>query len=229
MISFPAPALCQFSDQELLVWLGQAIFPGFVEMPSNENGLRLWVEGEPPDDAARQVATSRFQILLGVLRAWRADAGELEDERRAGLGSGPVRNETGAQWVTVGPAVAYTSFGRPEVEHFADGARQAMRASQNLENSLWLNGRASRTAADYYMIHEYAGRQYGGEKGIRQTLGISVDAQRRLKASANNLSPLDGGRHVRGRGIAPMSLADQRRFSSDLLKRWIRHAAAKVG
>jgi hypothetical protein len=207
--------------------MGEVIFPGFVQLPRTENGLRLWVDGEPTDNKPRELATAKFQTLLGALRAWRADAGELEEERRAGLGSGPVRNEAGAQWVTVGTAVAYTSFGRTDVERFAEEARQALATSRNLENALWLYGRASRTAADFYMIHEYAGREYGGEKGVRDALGITVDAQRQLKVSANNLSPLDGGRHVNGRGSAPWNLEDQRRFISDLLKRWIRHAAAE--
>ena len=45
MISFPAPALCRGSDEDLLVAIGDVAKPGFVKRHPMENGLRLWVEG----------------------------------------------------------------------------------------------------------------------------------------------------------------------------------------
>lgn len=223
VISFPAPALCQFADQELLLWFGEIISPGFVELPRTENGLRLWLEGDPSDETVAQTAAAKFQTLLGVLRAWRADAGELREERLRGLGEGSVRDQAGNQWIKVGTAVAYVSFGRDDVDQFARQARRGIGDSQNLENALWLNGRPNRTGADYYMIHEYAVREFGGNRGVGAALDVSVNAQERLTTSANNLSPLQGGRHARAARIAPLDLNGQRRFTSELLQRWIRH------
>ena len=31
--------------------IGKIVFPSFVEQPTSENGLRLWVEGDPRDPA----------------------------------------------------------------------------------------------------------------------------------------------------------------------------------
>lgn len=223
MISFPAPALCQFADQELLLWLGEIIFPGFIELPHTENGLRLWLEGDPKDETAARKAAAMFQTLLGVLRSWRPDAGELREERLRGLGEGSVRDQVGNQWVKVGTAVAYVSFGRDDIDHFAKQARRAMNGSQNLRNALWLNGRPNRTGADYFMIHEYAVAEFGGKKGVREALGVSVSAQERLTASANSLSPLEGGRHATFDALVPLDLDGQSRFTSKLLHDWIRH------
>jgi hypothetical protein len=112
-----------------------------------------------------------FQSLLGALRAFRAEAGELRDE-------------------------------------------------------LWLNGRLGRTAADCYMMREYAQGELGGTTGVRDVLGISAKAQEKLTASANTLSPLEGGRHARGSGSASWSLKEQRVLTADLLKRWIHYRAS---
>ena len=109
---------------------------------------------------------------------------------------------------------------------FAQQAAIAIDRSQNLRNALWLNGRANRTAADFYMIHEYAERDLGGEQGITAALGISANEQERLTRSANNLSPLEGGRHVAERSRALWTLEEQREFAAELLRRWIRHLAA---
>jgi hypothetical protein len=220
VISYPAPNLCQGSDEDHLITMGRAIFPGLVERPRGENGLRLWVEGDPTDSTPARKAAAMFQTLLGVLRAWRADAGELSEERRGGLGQGSVRDRTGNQWIAVGPAVVRATFGN-EIERFAQDARKAIEASASLRNALWLNGRANRTAADYYMIHEYATIEYGGKKGVRDALGISRESQERLAASANNLSPIEGGRHAKYEGPVAWSLDHQREFASELLRLWI--------
>lgn len=188
-ISFPAPALCQQGDEDLLVEIGDIVYPGFVKRPLNENGLRLWVEGGPTDPRSKELVTAMFQALLGALRAFRAEAGELRDEQLAGLGTGSARDEAGNQWVEVGTVRVFATIGG-EVRAFATDVRAAIATSQALLNALWLNGRLGRTAADYYMIHEYAQGELGGTKGVRDALGISDNAQKKLTASANNLSPL---------------------------------------
>ena len=228
LISFPAPALCQGGDEDLLVAIGDIVYPGFVKRPPNENGLRLWVEGDPSDPGSKALATAMFQTLLGALRAFRSEAGELRDEQLAGLGAGSVRDEPGNQRVGVGTVRVFATFGG-EVEAFATDVRAAIANSQALRNALWLNGRLGRTAADYYMIHEYAQGDLGGTKGVRDALGISGNAQEKLTASANNLSPLAGGRHAKGTGSASWSLEEQRAFTADLVKRWIRHRASAPG
>ena len=165
MISFPAPALCQMADEDLVIEIGAVVFPDCIKRWPGENGLRLWVDGDPTDPAAGAEALARFQTVLGVLRAWRSGAGELCDERRAGLGEGSVRDEANNQWVMVGPAIEY-GIARGEIDELAASAARGVGVSQNLRNALWLNGRANRTAADFYMIHEYAEAEFGGPKGI---------------------------------------------------------------
>jgi hypothetical protein len=221
VISFPAPALCQGADEELLIQVGAVVFPGCIKRWPGENGLRIWVHGNPTDPRAAVDARERFQIVLGVIRAWRWGAGELVDERRAGLGERSVRDEAGNQWVMVGPAIAYGIAGG-EIESLAAGASRGISTSMNLRNALWLNGRANRTAADFYMIYEYARREFDGPRGIRKALGLSEDSQERLTKSANNLSPLEGGRHVDGRVAAPMSLNEQGEYIAQLLRQWVR-------
>jgi hypothetical protein len=126
-----------------------------------------------------------------------------------GVGQGSVRDESGNQWMEVGPALAHPRT-RGEVEAFATGVAAAIATSEGLRNALWILGRAGRTAADYYMIHEYAAMDLGGKNGVREALVISNSDQDRLTQSANNLSPLEGGRHARTMGVAPWSLEDQR-------------------
>jgi hypothetical protein len=217
--------MCQGGDEDLLVAIGGVVYPDFVRRPPNENGLRLWVEGDPSDPESKALATAMFQTLLGALRAFRAEAGELREELLAGLGAGSVRDEAGNQWVGVGMVRVFTTFGG-EVEAFATDVRAAIANSQGLRNALWLNGRLGRTGADYFMIHEYAQGDFGGTKGVREALGVSADAQEKLTASTNNLSPIEGGRHAKGTGSASWSLEEQRSFTADLLKRWIHYRAS---
>ncbi|WP_037267472.1 hypothetical protein [Kibdelosporangium aridum] len=193
---------------------------------SEANGLRIWVDGDLRDEATRVDAVARFQTLLGILRAWRSEAGELRDEQRAGLGEGPVCDEAGNQFLSIGPVRTYTTFGG-EIEWFAECTRRGVGMSQHLRNALWLNGRLNRTAADFYMIHEYAGVEFGGSLGIRDKLKLSTNSQGRLTRAANNLSPLEGGRHAKQSGEAGMTLDEQRTYVADLLRRWINlHSAA---
>lgn len=223
MFSYRSPELCQFADEELLIQIGKVVFPGAVKRWRTENGFRIWVEVDPrrpTDPAARAEALAIFQTLLGILRSWRSIAGELREEQRGGLGAGSTRDEAGNQWLAIGPAIEYR-IQEGEIEELAARARCGIDASQHLRNALWLNGRMNRTAADYYMIHEYAAMEFAGMKGIRDALGISTNAQLKLTRSANSLSPLQGGRHAKGESAAPMSLAQQRIFTMNLLRRWI--------
>jgi hypothetical protein len=93
VISFPAPALCQYEDEDLVIRIADMLFAGQVDRWPNEYGLRLWVDGDPtaPDEAAEE-ARAIFQTVLGVLRSWRPESGELEDERRGGRGAGTIRD-----------------------------------------------------------------------------------------------------------------------------------------
>jgi hypothetical protein len=224
MISFPAPELVQGADEDLLLAMGDIIFPGFVKRREGENGLRLWVEGTATDGASRTTGAVQFQTLLGVLRAWRSVAGQLLEEQRAGLGSGAAQDAQGTQWINLEPANLYV-IADDEDRTFAENAARAIGASQNLRNALWLNGRPNRTAADFYMIHEYAARDLGGVKGITAALGITRNQQQRLTQSANNLSPMNGGRHIGEHNRAPWTLEQQREFAAELLRRWILHLA----
>jgi hypothetical protein len=223
-ISFRAPELTQGGDEDLLVAIGEIVYPGFVTRSPDENGLRLWVEGDPGHAEPRERATAMFQTLLGALRAFRVEAGELREEFLAGLGPGSVRDEEGNQWVGVGTVRVFTTFGG-EVETFSAEVRDAIAQSQALRNALWLNGRPGRTGADYYMILEYAEVDLGGTEGVREALGISRDAQERLRAAANTLSPLEGGRHAKATSSSPSTL-EQSAFTADLLKRWIQYRAS---
>jgi hypothetical protein len=135
LISYPAPALCQGGDEDLLVAIGEIVYPGFVRRPLGENGLRMWIEGDPGGLESRALATAMFQTLLGALRAFRAEAGELREELLAGLGAGSVRDEAGNQWVGVGTVRIFATFGG-EVEAFATGVRAAIAKSQGLRNAL---------------------------------------------------------------------------------------------
>ncbi|NMI00160.1 hypothetical protein [Pseudonocardia acidicola] len=220
MISFPAPALCQGADEDLLIEIGGVVFPGCIKRSQGENGLRLWVEGGPTDPAVRIDALAKFQTVLGVLRAWRSGAGERRDEMRAGLGDGPVRDEDGNQWILAGSTISYGIMGG-EIEKLAAGARLGLDASQNLRNALWLNGRLDQTAADFYMIHEYAEEEFGGTRGITDVLGLSGKSQSSLTKSANSLSPLAGGRHAKADAVAAMTLDEQCEYVAELLRLWI--------
>jgi hypothetical protein len=220
VIGFPAPALCQGADEDLMIQLGMIIFPECLRRWPRENGFRIWVDGSPDELGARSEAVAHFQIVLGVLRAWRPDAGQLEEERRASLGEGSIRDEAGNQTLMLGPAIFWTSS-VGDIERLAHNTRRGIAQSQPLRNALWLNGRTNRTAADYYMIHEYARRGLGDNEGIRHTTGISMSAQKSLTKSANKLSPLDGGRHANEGEKDLMTLDEQRVLISELLRSWI--------
>jgi hypothetical protein len=213
MISFPAPFLRQYDDGLFLIEIGQRLFGGAIRSVPDANGLRIWVEGAPADPAAREQARAIFQTALGTLRAWCPIAGELVDEALYGLGPGNVTDDAGNQWVSVGPAHDYSAI-EDKLNGFLDDVKGGVDRSQPFRNALWLNGSASRTAADFYMIHEYAMTE--------SRLGLTVASQKRLKNSANNLSPLLGGRHA-GVQVDPiMNLDEQCRYVNQLLANWAR-------
>jgi hypothetical protein len=87
-----------------------------------------------------KLAADQFQILLGVLRAWRPSTGQRVDEIRAGIGKGSIRDEHGNQVVMVGPAIAHVRLGG-DVEAYVHQAKVA------LERAIHLRTRYGCTAA----------------------------------------------------------------------------------
>lgn len=221
---FPAPTLCQGSDENLIIEMGGVIFPGFVQRNPSTNGLCLQLAGNYKDDSLLKTAADQFQILLGVLRAWRPLAGQRVDEVRPGIGPGSIKDEHGNQLLRVGPIIEYATFGN-EVEAYAREAKIASDHSPRLRNALWLNGRRNRNAADFYMVYEYAKCDLGGDKAIVAALSVTGEDITRLGKSANNLAPTDGGRHAKGSGTAEWGLDDQKEFIARFLKKWITYRA----
>lgn len=131
----PAPELCQYADEDLLIEMGAIIFPGFVARRPRGNGLRLRLEGDYTDESLLQTAADRFQILLGALRAWRPLAGQRVDEVRPGIGPGSIRSEHGNQIVNIQPAIEYIKFDS-EIKEYANAAKLALERSSHLRNAL---------------------------------------------------------------------------------------------
>jgi hypothetical protein len=219
-----APALCQGADEDLLVEMGAVIFPDFIERNPGENGLRLRLKGNSIDESLLNTGANMFQLLLGILRAWNRLAGERADEVRPGIGKGSIKDEQGNQTVFLGSIISYTIFGS-EIEMYSKAVKLALDHSKNLYNALWLNGRRDRNAADFYMIYEYAVADFGDEKAIVNALGVTHSNLKKLRSSANNLTPTAGGRHAIGTSKADWSLEKQKEFVSDFLKRWIKYRA----
>jgi len=223
---FPAPELCQGPDENLIISIGAIVFPSFVQRNRQVNGLQLSVDGDYAhnyrDKSFLRKATDQFQILLGILRAWNPIAGERKDEIRPGVGPGSVRDGSGNQYISVGTAIIYV-MGGSEIETYAHRAKLALERSREVYNALWLHGRRDRNAADFYMIYEYAEKEFSGPKGIKASLGISKNDIKRLKGSANNLAPVDGGRHAKTTGTPEWNLDKQKRFIADFLKQWIEY------
>ena len=61
---FPAPALCQGADEDLIIKIGAIISPGFVQRNPPANGLRLKLEGDYRDDSLVKTATDHFQTRI---------------------------------------------------------------------------------------------------------------------------------------------------------------------
>ncbi len=220
----PAPALCQYADEDLMIEMGSVIYPGFVDRVQGANGLRLTLEGDYRNERLLELAADQFQTLLGALRAWRPLAGQRVDEIRPGIGQGSIQDEHGNQVIMARSAIAYITSGS-EVKTYANLARLAITRSTQLADALWLNGRRDRNAADFYMIYEYAEDNLGGRGAIVKALGVSDNDITRLRGSANNLAPTDGGRHAKGFGTPEWSLDRQREFIARFLKEWILYRA----
>jgi hypothetical protein len=204
-----------------MITISRTIFPDCITRQPGQNGLRIWVQGNPVDPSTAADARAKFQTILGVLRCWIPGAGELRDEQLGGLGAGVTQDQSGNRWVNLGPAVQY-EIDENELQQFCTNAVRGIRASVNLANALWLFGRANRTAADFYMVHEYAVMQFHDTKGIRDRLAFPLKLQSRLTKSANNLSPLSGGRHAtHGKVSKLMSLQEQANCAGGLLRAWI--------
>lgn len=223
----PAPALCQGADEDLIIKLGAIIFPEFIKKNSNMKGLCLKIEGNYKDDSLLITAANQFQLLLGVLRAWNTMAGQRVDEIRPGIGLGSIQDEYGNQIIKPVSVISYNNFDSA-VEEYAHQAKIATGHSLNLRNALWLNGRRDRNAADFYMVYEYAENDLGGSKAIIEALDVTDGDIARLKKSANNLAPTDGGRHAKGFGTAEWGLDDQMQFIARFLKEWIAYRGQKA-
>ena len=91
----------QFDDENALLLIGGIVMPGAIERRTGENGLHLWIEtgGGPADRETRRTALLQFQLLLGILRAYWPDTGELYLELSDGLGEGATRDPDGNQFI----------------------------------------------------------------------------------------------------------------------------------
>ena len=219
-----APELCQGADEDILIEMGKYICEGLVDRMPNANGLRLRVAGDFMDPALLELAANEFQVLLGALRAWRPIAGERRDEVRPGIGAGSVRDEKGNQVVHVGTAIMYRTSDE-EIIEYAGNIAAALNRSPFLRNALWLNGRRDRNSADYYMVDEYAETDLGGRANLSKVLDVSMSDIAKLRQSANNLCPTEGGRHTTGSVNPHWGLDSQRDFIAKLLRNWISHLA----
>lgn len=226
MFAHAISELAQFADIELVLTIGNILFPDRFELSPHDGRMRVWAESDAdaPDDVGRREARAMFQIALGVLRAWKPIAGELAVEVADRLGPGSAMDAAGNQWVGVNTAIVYVNPG--EAAALAERARNAIASSQYLDDALWLNGRLGRTASDFWMIHQYATMEFGSKKQVAQALGISINEQDRLTQSASNLPPLEGGRKARSTGAAPWDLSRQSDFIGELLRAWIHHASS---
>lgn len=222
----PAPPLDQFTDEQVLLEMAEIVRPGFLIRRPGENGVFMVLAGDVKDATARaaveKVAAEGFQILLGLLRAWRPIAGKRRDEVQSGIGSGNWRDEYGNQFGVFSRALEY-SVVEGEIAEYAAIARRAIETSRNLRNALWLNGRRDRSAADAYMIYEYAEREFSKDK-MAKALGVARSDLVRLRSSANNLAPTQGGRHIGQEHDAPWNLDDVLAFVGRCLSGWIRNA-----
>jgi hypothetical protein len=240
--AIPAPQLTQHDDEEALLAIGEILFPGSLTREGWEpSGIYVWIEGDPTNIEFRQQAALRHQCVLGVLRAWWDDAGELSTERLTGLGPGSSRNRDGAQWIAV-PSIVTRPGDTDELRAFAQRARAGISVGKHLDTALAIHGRANRFSADYRLIHELAMLEFatgpersrearvpGGRKvrgapallKLQAELGVAALDQVAFMDSADNLPPLQGGRHASPRQIPAMSLDEQRVFIAGLLKRWI--------
>lgn len=224
-VYFRAPELRQATDIKLLSMFGAEMFPGFLCLQSGENELRLGVDGSTTDPEAEALAGERFQILLGVLRSWSALAGQRTDELNTTIGRGPITDNNGNQTVRVGSVHEYQGT-EDEIISYAKCAKRACERSECVRNALWLNGRRDRNAADYYMIYEYAKQEFGKDADIASALNVTCKDLERLRCSANNLAPREGGRHAKASRPVAWSLGNQKEFVARFIRAWVTYSGA---
>jgi hypothetical protein len=219
---FPAPMMRQGADETILLQMARIVFPGFLIRNPAGNGLWLQLDGDYKDPSLQKLAADQFQILLGALRAWRPLAGQREDEVEPGMGSGSIRDEHGNQLIRIGPALEYATA-VDEVPSYSNRVQIATSRSPQLRNALWLHGRRDRNAADVYMVYEYAEQDFHGRNAVVAALGVTLKQVRTLRASANNLAPLSGGRHAGTKGKVEWDLDAQLVFIAEFVRKWITH------
>jgi hypothetical protein len=224
LVYVSAPSLCQGADEEVLLSMSEIIAPGLLDRETGKNGLRIRVSGNYKDQCTLKLAADEFQLLLGIIRAWNPIAGERRDEVRPGIGTGSIRDENGNQVVICGTAIWYRATNE-EIDAFSKQASIAINRSLAIRNALWLNGRRNRNAADFYMIYEYAETIFEGEKNIASELNLSVSDFSKLRRSANNLCPLEGGRHAKNTVDPGWGLEEQKEFTALMLRKWITYLA----
>lgn len=217
---YTARELCQHDDQRFLARLSDTIFPGFLVIDATSGELRMRSACEQPDSSDRAQAEAQFDVLLGVLRTWRAAAGELRVEQDRRLG-GVARDANCNQYVSVGPAIAYRVHGT-ELDDFVGLAARALLVDPQLRAALALFGQPHLTTRELYLVYEHAEHSFGSPKAIAEATCISGKSRDRFTQSANNLAPESGGRHIGQNRRIPLDLDQQRNWIRDLLLRWIR-------
>ncbi len=222
MLRLSAPRLCQGDDENVILEIGAAIWPGLLRRIPGQRGLCIELEGDYRDESLEKDATRKFQMLLGVLRAWRPSAGHRVDEISPGSGPGPIQDENGNQLIRVVGIPNHSRFGG-EVEAFARDAAAALEreGSQRLGDALSVFGRRDLDAAAFFNVYEYAQREFTSPKGIGSALDVTQNELGKLTNSANNLSPVEGGRHAKTSGNPPWTLSEQKEFVAKLLRNWI--------
>lgn len=219
-VSFPAPRLAQGSDEEALLEIADAMYPGLISRGEGDSRLNLWVQTPGEDHDLGELETfarRRFSECLGALRAMKFGRGELREE----VARAPARYASGAVVIRTNTVKVYATFG-DQIRQFAEQASGAIAQNSKLRDALELHGKARRDAGDFYSIYEYAKQEFGGREGIRSALGISIRRQKAFTKSANSLSPLEGGRHSHGDpGAVKMRLEEMAEFTATLLRTWI--------
>jgi hypothetical protein len=131
-------------------------------------------------------------------------------------------NEKGDQVIRPVGILSYSDVGG-QVEEFAEHGVRGIQRSLPLRDSLWLNGRRSRNAADFFMIYEYAKKAFGGKSRVAKALRVTMADLTRLHNSANNLAPMAGGRHAGEDRIPEWDASRQMDFISTFLRKWVLH------
>jgi hypothetical protein len=229
VISIPAPAFCQFEDEEFVLGIAAVLFPGQVERRPNENGLQVWVDGDPAaPEPAREGALAIFQTCLGVLRSWRSQAGELAEERLGGLGAGSIQDRAGNQWIGIGPVITYSDRSVGQLHELVGHVARALQESEEVGMALCLLGRTHPRASEFFMIYEYAKQDLGGGQRLTVPLGLPADWPKKFEDTCHNLAPRAGGRHAAQKRASPWTLPELRDQAADLLRRWTRFQSGRA-